>query len=146
MKEPECPICGETPTIHEVIDYEQFCGISMGSEEEHVEELGDEWVITPSDLNSELQGGSKVVLVDVREPHEWDITHITGSTFIPEGDVLARMNELDTADDIVLICRTGIRSARALNQLREVGFTKLRNLVGGLHGWADDVDPSVPKY
>jgi len=146
MKDPECPICGENPTIHELIDYEQFCGISMGSEEAHVEELGDEWVITPSDLNTQIQGDNRVVLLDVREPHEWDITHITGSTFIPEGDVLARMNELDTADDIVLICRTGIRSARALNQLREVGFTKLRNLVGGLHGWADDVDPSVPKY
>ena len=146
MKDPDCPICGENPTIHELIDYEQFCGISMGSEEAHVEELGADWNITPRDLNSELQREGKVVLVDVREPHEWDICHITGSTFIPEGDVLARMNELDTADDIVLICRTGIRSARALNQLRESGFTKLRNLVGGLHGWADDVDPSIPKY
>ena len=146
MKDPDCPICGENPTIHELIDYEQFCGISMGSEEANVEELGADWNITPSDLNSELQREGKVVLVDVREPHEWDICHITGSTFIPEGDVLARMNELDTADDIVLICRTGIRSARALNQLRESGFTKLRNLVGGLHGWADDVDPSIPKY
>jgi sulfur-carrier protein adenylyltransferase/sulfurtransferase len=146
MKDPDCPICGENPTIHELIDYEQFCGISMGSEEANVEELGADWNITPSDLNSELQREGKVVLVDVREPHEWDICHITGSIFIPEGDVLARMNELDTADDIVLICRTGIRSARALNQLRESGFTKLRNLVGGLHGWADDVDPSIPKY
>lgn len=146
MKDPDCPICGENPTIHELIDYEQFCGISLGSEEAHVEELGAEWVITPSDLNTQLQDGGRVVMVDVREPHEWDICHITGSTFIPEGDILARMNELDTADDIVLICRTGIRSARALNQLREVGFTKLRNLVGGLHGWADDVDPSIPKY
>jgi adenylyltransferase/sulfurtransferase len=146
MKDPDCPICGENPTIHELIDYEQFCGISLGSEEAHVEELGAKWVITPSDLNAQLQGDGKVVLLDVREPHEWDICHLTGSTFIPEGDVLARMNELDTADDIVLICRTGIRSARALNQLREVGFTKLRNLVGGLHGWADDVDPSIPKY
>ena len=146
MKDPDCPICGENPTIHELIDYEQFCGISIGSDEAHAEELGAKWVITPSDLNAQLQGDGKVVLLDVREPHEWDICHITGSTFIPEGDVLARMNELDTADDIVLICRTGIRSARALNQLREVGFTKLRNLVGGLHGWADDVDPSIPKY
>jgi len=146
MKDPECPICGENPTIHELIDYEQFCGISLGSEEAHVEELGTEWVITPSDLSNQLQNGSNVVLLDVREPHEWDICQIPDSTFIPEGDVLARMNELDTADDIVLICRTGIRSARALNQLREVGFSKLKNLVGGLHGWSDDVDPSVPKY
>lgn len=146
MKDPECPICGENPTIHELIDYEQFCGISLGSEEAHTEDLGDEWVITPSDLNAQLQNGSNVVLLDVREPHEWEICQIPDSTFIPEGDVLGRMNELDTADDIVLICRTGIRSARALNQLREVGFTKLKNLVGGLHGWADDVDPSIPKY
>jgi rhodanese-related sulfurtransferase len=146
MKDPDCPICGENPTIHELIDYEQFCGISMGSEEAHVEELGAEWVITPSDLNATLKGGDRVVLLDVREPHEWDICHIPNSIFIPEGEVLARMGELDTADDIVLVCRTGIRSARALNQLRDSGFTKLRNLVGGIHGWADDVDPSIPKY
>ena len=97
-------------------------------------------------LNTQLQGNNKVVLLDVREPHEWDICYIPDSTFIPEGDVISRMNELDTSDDIVLICRTGIRSARALKQLRESGFTKLRNLVGGMHGWADEVDASIPKY
>ena len=146
MKDPECPICGENPTIHELIDYEQFCGISLGSEEIPEEELDAKWVVTPGELNTQLQNGCKAVLVDVREPHEWDICSIPGSTFIPEGDIIARMNELDTADDIVLICRTGIRSARALKQLRESGFTKLRNLVGGIHGWADNVDPSIPKY
>ena len=146
MKDPDCPICGENPTIHELIDYEQFCGISLGSEEAHAEELGDEWVITPSDLNAHLQGDGKVVLLDVREPHEWDICHLPEATLIPEGDITARMNELDTADEIVLYCRTGIRSARALNRLRDSGFTKLRNLVGGIHGWADEVDRSIPKY
>ncbi len=146
MKDPDCPICGENPTIHELIDYEQFCGISLGSEEAHAEELEAKWVITPSDLNAQLQGADKVVLLDVREPHEWDICHLPEATLIPEGDITARMNELDTADEIVLYCRTGIRSARALNQLRDSGFTKLRNLVGGLHGWADEVDPSIPKY
>jgi adenylyltransferase/sulfurtransferase len=146
MKDPDCPICGENPTIHELIDYEQFCGISLGSEEVHAEELGAEWVITPTELNAQLQGNGKVVLLDVREPHEWDICHIPDATLIPEGDITARMYELDTADEIVLYCRTGIRSARALNNLRESGFTKLRNLVGGIHGWADDVDPSIPKY
>lgn len=146
IKDPECPICGENPTIHELIDYEQFCGISLGSEEAHAEELEPQWLITPTELNTQLQNKGKVVLVDVREPHEWDICHVPGSTFIPEGDVIARMNELDTADDIVLICRTGIRSARTLKQLRESGFTKLRNLVGGMHGWADQVDASIPKY
>ena len=146
MKDPDCPICGENPTIHELIDYEQFCGISLGSEEAHAEELEAKWVITPSDLNAHLQGADKVVLLDVREPHEWDICHLPEATLIPEGDITARMNELDTADEIVLYCRTGIRSARSLNQLRDSGFTKLRNLVGGLHGWADEVDPSIPKY
>lgn len=146
MKDPDCPICGENPSIHKLIDYEQFCGISMGSEEAHAEELGDEWVITPSDLNAKLQDDSRVVLLDVREPHEWDICHLPDATLIPEGDITARMNELDTVDEIVLYCRTGIRSARALNRLREFGFTKLRNLVGGIHGWADEVDPSIPKY
>ncbi len=146
MKDPDCPICGENPSIHELIDYEQFCGISLGGEEAHTEELGDDWVITPSDLNAQLQGGDKVVLIDVREPHEWDICHLPDAVLIPEGDITARMNELDTADEIVLYCRIGIRSARALNRLREFGFTKLRNLVGGVHGWADEVDPSIPKY
>ena len=146
MKDPDCPICGENPTIHELIDYEQFCGISLGSEEVHGEELEAEWVITPTELNAQLQGNGKVVLLDVREPHEWDICHIPGATLIPEGDITARMYELDMADEIALYCRTGIRSARALKNLRESGFTKLRNLVGGIHGWADDVDPSIPKY
>lgn len=118
----------------------------MGSEEVHGEELGAEWVITPTELNTQLQGNGKVVLLDMREPHEWDICHIPDATLIPEGDITARMYELDMADEIVLYCRTGIRSARALNNLRESGFTKLRNLVGGIHGWADDVDPSIPKY
>lgn len=146
MKDPECPICGENPTIHELIDYEQFCGISLGSEEAQAEELGAKWVITPSDLNTQLQSKGKVVLLDVREPHEWDICHLPEAKLIPEDDITARMNELDTADEIVLYCRTGIRSARALNHLRTSGFTKLRTLVGGLHGWADEVDPSTPKY
>ena len=146
MKDPDCPICGENPTIHELIDYEQFCGISLGSEEVHGEELEAEWVITPTELNAQLQGNGKVVLLDVREPHEWDICHIPDATLIPEGDITARMYELDMADEIALYCRTGIRSARALKNLRESGFTKLRNLVGGIHGWADDVDPSIPKY
>ena len=146
MKDPDCPICGENPSIHELIDYEQFCGISLGSEEAYTEKLGDDWVITPSDLNAQLQGGGKVVLIDVREPHEWDICHLPDAVLIPEGDITARMNELDTADEIVLYCRIGVRSARALNRLREFGFTKLRNLVGGIHGWADEVDPSIPKY
>ena len=95
-----------------------------------------------------LDRGERVVIVDVREPHEWALGTIQAPDvrFIPLGDVPARMHELDTADDIVLQCRSGARSARALGLLQEAGFRKLKNLTGGILAWSDDVDPSLPKY
>ena len=142
VKDPECPICGENPSIHELIDYEQFCGVSKT----HIEELGEEWVITPDKLASQINTDKRLVLIDVRDSHEWDICHLPNARLIPEAELPARIHELDTADEIVLYCRTGVRSARALKMLREAGFKKLKNLLGGIHGWSDDVDPSFPKY
>ncbi|HET7101553.1 MAG TPA: rhodanese-like domain-containing protein, partial [Terriglobia bacterium] len=141
-KNPECPVCGKNPTIKELIDYEQFCGIRG---EEHMPEISVP-EITPVELSSEMEGPNPPVLIDVREPHEFDICRIPGSKLIPLGEVAARMNELNSADEIVVHCRSGARSAQAVNFLMKAGFRKIKNLKGGILAWSDDVDPSVPKY
>jgi len=146
-KDPNCPVCSENPTIHELIDYEQFCGVPVGSEEAHAEALGAEWEITPLELKAHLEGDShRLFILDVREPVEWDICHLPQAHLIPQGELPARMHELDSADEIVVYCRSGVRSAKAVKLLREAGFGRLKNLVGGIRRWADDVDPSMPKY
>lgn len=147
QKDPDCPLCGENKTIHELIDYEQFCGLSIGDEAVHAEELGPKWEITARELCDIFDSGeNNPVVIDVRQSHEWDICHLPNARLIPEDRLLGKMNELDSSDEIVLYCRTGIRSARALKMLREAGFSKVKNLVGGIHAWADDVDNSIPKY
>jgi molybdopterin/thiamine biosynthesis adenylyltransferase/rhodanese-related sulfurtransferase len=143
LKDPECPICGENPTIHELIDYEQFCGVSL---EPHADELDEEWIIQPEELASEINNNPNLVLVDVRNPPEWEICHLPNARLIPEPELPARIHELNKADDLVIYCRIGVRSARALKMLRVAGFEKVRNLEGGIHGWSDRVDPSFPKY
>jgi sulfur-carrier protein adenylyltransferase/sulfurtransferase len=141
-KNPECPVCGEHPTITKLIDYEQFCGIRG---EEHMPEIRVP-EITPVELKKLMDEGKAPVLVDVREPHEFEICRIPGSTLIPLGEVPARMNELNTADEIVVHCRSGARSAKAVDFLMKSGFRKIKNLQGGILAWSDQVDPSVPKY
>ena len=143
-KDPNCPICGDHPTIHELIDYDQFCGIPQADAE--AEKEMDVPTITPVELRAKLDRNEKFVLVDVREPYEYDICNIPGSKLIPLGELPARLSELDSADDIVLHCKVGGRSAKALKILQEAGFRKLSNLRGGITAWADEVDPSVPKY
>jgi molybdopterin/thiamine biosynthesis adenylyltransferase/rhodanese-related sulfurtransferase len=147
QKDPDCPVCGEYPTIHELIDYEQFCGLPVGSEEALVEDLGDEWEISPRELQARLgNNDDRLTLIDVRQPHEWEICHLPGAELIPENDLPGRMHELDSADEFVIYCRIGGRSARALKLLREAGFKKIKNLVGGISSWADEVDLTMPKY
>ena len=146
QKDPNCPICGENPTINELIDYEAFCGIPTGSESVKPEELGEEWQITPRELKTRLESGHSPQIIDVREPAEWEICHLPRAQLIPEKQLSKRLNELNPSEEIILYCRTGIRSARALKLLRNAGYAKLRNLLGGIHAWADDVDPSIPKY
>lgn len=141
-KNPECPVCGEHRTITHLIDYEQFCGI-RGEEHEPEASVPE---ITPVELKQLMDSGRAPVLIDVREPHEFQICRIPGSTLIPLGDVPARMNELDSADDIVVHCRSGARSAKAVGLLMKSGFRKIKNLKGGILAWSDEVDPSVPKY
>ena len=139
-KDPDCPVCGSKPSITELIDYEAFCGLDPA------ETLEASWEITPVELKSKLEQGDKLCLVDVREPHEWEIAHLEGALLIPQDKLLSRMNELDSTDEIVLYCRTGVRSSRALNLLRDAGFGRLKNLQGGINAWARTVDPSLPEY
>lgn len=141
-KNPECPVCGESPTITELIDYEQFCGIR--GEEQEIDMSVPE--ITPVELKRLMDEKKMPVLIDVREPHEFEICRIPGSTLIPLGEVPARMHELNSADEIVVHCRSGARSAQAVNFLMKAGFRKIHNLQGGILAWSDQVDPSVPKY
>ena len=139
-KDPDCPVCGKNPTVTELIDYVQFCGVHPA------EELGSNREITPAELRDKLHDGGNVVLLDVREPHEWAISHLEGALLIPQGDLPTRMSELNTADEIVLLCRSGERSALALNLLHDAGFRRLKNLVGGVNAWARTIDPTMPQY
>ena len=143
-RDPKCPICGENPTISELIDYDQFCGIPQAAAAEAEEEPVP--VISATELKAKLDRKEKFVLVDVREKFEYDICRIPGSVLIPLPEFPSRMSELDSADEIVLHCKSGIRSAKALRLLQEAGFQKIWNVTGGIEAWADDVDPSTPKY
>ena len=141
-KNPECPVCGTHPTVTKLIDYEQFCGIRG---EEHVPETHVP-EITAKEVKQMMDEKKPFVLVDVREPHEYQICRIDGAKLIPLGDVPKRMHELNSADDIVVHCRSGVRSARAVEFLMKSGFKKIHNLKGGVLAWARDVDPSMPSY
>ena len=143
-KDPNCPICGDHPTIHELIDYDQFCGIPQ-ADAEAAKEL-DVPTITATELKTKIDRKDKFILVDVREPYEYDICNISGSKLIPLGELPARLSELDSADEIVLHCKVGGRSAKALKILQDAGFRKLSNLQGGIQAWSENVDPSVPRY
>jgi adenylyltransferase/sulfurtransferase len=143
-RDPKCPVCSEHPTITELVDYEQFCGIPEAQAAEAQESLVP--TITALQLKGKFDQGERFVLVDVREPYEYDICRIPGARLIPLGELPSRMSELDSADEIVLQCKSGMRSARALKLLQEAGFAKLWNVEGGILAWSDTVDNSVPKY
>jgi adenylyltransferase/sulfurtransferase len=143
-KDPKCPVCGDNPTITELIDYDQFCGIPQAAAEEAAEAPIP--TISATDLKAKLDAKEDFVLVDVREPFEYDICHIEGSKLIPLGELPSRMSELDSADEIVLHCKMGGRSASALRLLQEAGFAKLANVEGGIEAWAKEVDSSMPTY
>jgi adenylyltransferase/sulfurtransferase len=143
-RDPKCPVCGENPTITELIDYDQFCGIPQAAAAEAAEAPIP--IMNVTELKAKLDRGDKFVLLDVREPFEWDICRIDGAKLIPLGQIPSRMSELDSADDIVIHCKSGVRSAKAVRMLQEAGFSKLHNVEGGILAWAEQVDPSVPKY
>ncbi len=141
-KNAHCPICGEHPTITKLLDYAEFCGI-RGEEAPAAHSTVPE--MTPRELKARLDGGDDLYVLDVREPHEYQICNI-GGHLIPLGDLPQRVNELDSSREIVAHCRSGKRSAEAAEFLRKAGFKKLWNLRGGILGWSDEVDPTVPKY
>jgi molybdopterin/thiamine biosynthesis adenylyltransferase/rhodanese-related sulfurtransferase/molybdopterin converting factor small subunit len=141
-KNPDCPICGPATTIHELIDYEQFCGIELPSTQE---ENHRQYKITVEELKSRLDHGDDLYILDVREPHEYEIVNI-GGELIPLGDLPERVNELDPLKEIIVHCKSGIRSAKAVNILRKFGFTKVKNLIGGIDTWAQKIDSSLPRY
>jgi sulfur-carrier protein adenylyltransferase/sulfurtransferase len=143
-KDPKCPVCGPNATITELIDYDQFCGIPEAKAAEEAEAPVPS--ITAPELKAKQDRGDQFVLLDVREPYEYDICKIPGSRLIPLGQLPSRMSELDSADEIVLQCKSGARSARALKLLQEAGFAKLSNLDGGIVAWSDQVDSTVAKY
>ena len=141
-KNPECPACGDHPTITKLIDYQQFCGIPQHTPEVAVVE-GD---IEPKDVKAKLNRGDKFQFIDVREPHESQICSIPGAKLIPLGELPKRLSELDPASEIIAHCKSGMRSAKAVDLLKQSGFKKARNMKGGILAWSDQVDPSVPKY
>jgi adenylyltransferase/sulfurtransferase len=143
-RNPECPVCGDHPTVRELIDYEQFCGIPQQQEITMAESGVPE--ITVTELKAKLDAGDNLFVLDVREPHEYDIARLEGTTLIPLGQLPSRVNELNTADDIVVHCKSGMRSAKAVGFLQKAGFQKVKNLKGGILAWSDQIDPSVPKY
>lgn len=146
-KNPDCPVCGENPTVTELIDYLDFCGVS-GYDEDGGPASGEVPGIGPTELRDRLERGEAIRIVDVREPHEWDIVNLEehGATLIPLDSLSRRMSELDPSDEIVLHCRSGGRSARALEQLRDAGFRRVLNLEGGILAWQEEVDPDLPRY
>ena len=143
-KNPDCAVCGPNPTVTRLIDYEEFCGIPRAKEEEK-REMGVP-AITVQELKEKMDKGDALVLVDVREPHEIAISQLPGSVKIPLGTLSSNVNKLSTADDIVVHCRTGVRSARAVQFLMSAGFRKVWNLTGGIDRWAVEIDPTVPRY
>jgi molybdopterin/thiamine biosynthesis adenylyltransferase/rhodanese-related sulfurtransferase/molybdopterin converting factor small subunit len=143
-KDPECPVCGPNPTVTSLIDYEQFCGIVPAAPEPTTVNNATE--ISSVELKQRLDRGDRLKIVDVREPNEYQINRIGGSVLIPLGDVPQRYRELNPDEEIVVHCKMGGRSAKAADFLRSVGFTRVRNLKGGILDWIDKVDPSQPKY
>lgn len=141
-KDPACPVCGENPTVKQLIDYNQFCGI-RGEEKPTTVSASPE--ISVEDLKKKLDAKENIFVLDVREPHEVQICTI-GGTLIPLGQLPARVQELDPEADIIVYCRSGVRSGKAAEFLRKQGFEKVRNLTGGILAWAERIDRKMPKY
>ena len=140
-KSPDCPVCGTNPTVTQLIDYNEFCGIR--GEEAPV--ATDVPAITVEELKQQLDSKKDLFILDVRERHEYQICNLNGY-LIPLGDLPKRVHELDSSRDIVAHCRSGVRSGKAVTFLRQAGFKKVHNLTGGILAWADKIDPKMPKY
>lgn len=140
-----CAVCGDKPTVTKLIDYEQFCGV-RGEEAAPAASNQQGWEITVDELHNRIKKGEPVFILDVRNPPEFEICRIAGSVLIPLPELPARFKELDASKEIVIHCKSGMRSARAVQFLREQGFSKLKNLKGGILAWAERIDSSMPTY
>jgi adenylyltransferase/sulfurtransferase len=150
-KDPACPVCGDNPTIRELIDYEEFCGLKpQPTAETTATQTEDKTAmeeITATELKRRLDAGDDIQIIDVREPNEFEIGRIPNSNLIPLGQVVGRMGEIDPNRETVVHCKMGGRSAKAIDALQRAGFAgRLVNLKGGITAWSNEVDASVPKY
>jgi adenylyltransferase/sulfurtransferase len=140
-RDRDCPVCGDHPTVTKLIDYQQFCGIVPPSAQPPAG-----GVIDPVEVKQKLDRGDDFVLIDVREPYEYQIARIPGARLIPLGDLPKHLSELNPNAEIVAHCRSGQRSQKAVDLMKQNGFKNVRNMTGGILAWSDKVDPSVPKY
>jgi len=140
-KDPECPVCGKNPTVTELIDYEAFCGVTN-----EIAEFASQLSLTPAEVNELREHGEVSALIDVREPHEWDIVNLPGSTLIPMNEIIDRVSEIPQSGNVIVLCKVGARSAEVLRWLHSVGLTNTKHLAGGLEAWARQIDPSMPRY
>jgi adenylyltransferase/sulfurtransferase len=145
QKDRECPVCGEHPTVTKLIDYEMFCGITPATRAADKGDVDAAFETNVEDLKAHLDKGD-VWLLDVREPREFEIARIPGSTLIPLGELPKRLSEVPTDQDVIVHCKSGVRSAKAVNLLRENGYTRVKNLKGGILDWIAKIDPSLSAY
>jgi adenylyltransferase/sulfurtransferase len=145
-RNPKCPMCGDKPTITQLIDYEQFCGIRGQETASSPAAAASDWEITVDELKKRLDRNEKLFILDVRNPEEFQICRIPGSTLLPLPELPSRFKELNPDQEMIIHCKSGMRSLKATNFLRQQGFQKVKNLKGGILAWADRIDPSVPKY
>lgn len=143
-KNSECAVCSLPPEQIELIDYEAYCGVPAHDHEDV--SMDERYEIGVKDLAAKMQDGNAPKLIDVREPHELNISQLEGAKLIPLGQLAAHLSELDTADEIVVFCRTGARSGQAVELMVSAGFRKVKNLKGGINAWAREVDPKLPVY
>ena len=141
-KDPACPVCGENPTVTELIDYQEFCGIPQAHAAEQANGVPE---INVTKLKQKIDNGEDINVLDVREPHEYEVANI-GVRLIPLGELPQRLAELDQSDTFAIHCKTGGRSARAVKLLQDAGFQNVYNVKGGITAWSEEIDPSVPKY
>ena len=142
-RDPECPVCGPNRTITALIDYDAFCGVTPPQQKSATPSVP---TITVQELKARFDRGEEVYLLDVREPNEYEICRIPGATLLPLGQVASRAGELDRSREVVVHCKMGGRSAKAVAELLQQGFPRVVNVEGGILAWIDQVDPSQPKY
>jgi molybdopterin/thiamine biosynthesis adenylyltransferase/rhodanese-related sulfurtransferase len=146
-KNPACPVCGDQPSIHSLIDYEEFCGVKQAQADE-ARTYKSIRHITARELQERLRHGDAITIIDVREPHEWDIVNLSqyGARLVPLGELPDRLADINVTGDVVVHCKSGGRSAKAAQQLRAAGLERVWNLEGGIIAWADQVDASLARY